>query len=166
MKLTPKGPAQCTPPLCNAHHPSMHNVLLRLRLLEMSYLTRRSRAYVDRKYSSPPSIDTADTHPFFSDIAAKEVGGTPQECSLAQKEGPGRRASAARSPSPAATLPSLAQRSPAPKALVPAAKEQPPAQLFDLLNLDAVSHYLRLTAMARCLPTAIFLAFWLPQRVA
>ena len=143
----------------------MHNVLLRLQLLEVSCLTRRSRAYVDRKYSSPPSIDTADTHPFFSDIAAKEVGGTPQECSSAQNEGAGRRASAA-SPSPAVALPALAQRSPAPKAPVPAAKQQPPAQLFDLLSLDAVSHYLRLTAMARWLPSAIFLALWLPQRVA
>ena len=105
---------------------------------QKSHLPCRSRSYVDRKYSTPPSIEAAETHPFFSDIAAKVDGDIPESVSSASNEAAGRTASARNSSTATAVVAAPAQKSAAPKPSAPAAEAQPPAQLFDLLSLDAV----------------------------
>ncbi len=101
----------------------------------------RSRAYVDRKYSSAPVIESADTHPFFQDIAATETLECAEPEASAKSEGAGRSASAANTSSRSelagpAGMRSAAKAGSAPR---PAAQAKAPVQLFDLLSLDVVN---------------------------
>lgn len=104
-------------------------------LMYLIHCHRRNRAYVDRAFAQPPSIDNAASHPFLRQLEAAE-GGAASDSPVpgAAAEGAsstGLSRSATPVPLPA---PAEGRRPPAP----PPPPAAPPAHLFDLLSLDDV----------------------------
>ena len=95
----------------------------------------RNRAYADRAYSSPPSIENAAQHPFLRQFDEAEDGDSA-EGAAAGSEAEQRSRTA--TPVPQA-IPAPATKQAAAAAQAKAAAEKPPAQLFDLLSMDDVS---------------------------
>lgn len=99
----------------------------------------RNRAYADRAYSAPPSIDNAAQHPF---LAQFEGEGGPAQAGEGDSEAGSAQPSRAATPVPqAARAPPAVKASPAKAAAPP---EAPPVALFDLLSMDDVRRFLTL----------------------
>lgn len=99
----------------------------------------RNRAYADRKYREPPTIESAASHPFMKELQAQEGGKTSD--SEPSKAEPGTaseqpsRSAASRSDRASPAAASKAAPTSAPATSSPA----PVAPLFDLLSMDDVS---------------------------
>lgn len=103
----------------------------------------RSRAYADRAYSAPPSIDNAAQHPFLAQFEGEGEG--PLQAGEGDSEAGSAQPSRAATPVPqAARSASAAKASPAKAAAAP---EKPPVALFDLLSMDDVRLFLALHVM-------------------